>query len=128
MTYPETFKKEKGMQIISCLGHDVNLHTNRGWVLFRAALLPAKIMQNRTRIRHLYMGDENTLTYDFEMYDLNELAFQIIGLPDPKDGVRYIVSADIALAAIRQGRQDFCALYEPEVRKDGIYCKKLVLF
>ncbi len=117
-------------RIVSCLPYDVTVRTNREPVTLRGAATPAlvSITRNQSRWWNLFTG-KNITGFCVKAYDLThspQPRCYIENLPDPKEGVWYLVTGDVALAAVREGRNDICVLQEPQARERGsIGCKKL---
>ncbi|MBI4086670.1 hypothetical protein HY416_01660 [Candidatus Kaiserbacteria bacterium] len=136
----QTKKEVVVVAIANLLAQDLELHTQRGYIILRRAAEPAriKIPPYTRRLRDLYTGEEGPvpLTYQFEIYDLTKIQpsdpprFEVEGVPDPEPGVRYLVSPQVGMAlALIEMRTDICIPHEPRLIKGNrLQCEKLIFF
>ena len=89
------------MKIVSLLKHDVNIINAHGEII---TIKPTGVICDcRTREEVLPELSEEGLTIVRQCYG------EINNLPEPQEGVLYLVSTLTMQAALAQGRRDFCA-------------------
>lgn len=109
------------MKIVNKTPHSLSLVTDNGTVVIEPTLPPARVSEVSERIATISINDVNVVEVPVTKKSYGEVE----NLPDPQDGVVYVVSA---LVAGRVPEREDVLITSSPVRDDGgriIGCREL---